>query len=989
MVTTHRLLAAAALVLLAATPALSQSTGTITGQVLEVSTQRSLIGAQVSIAGTGVGTLTNNAGRYLIPNVPTGPVTVRIQMIGYEPQEQSATIAAGETVTLDFQLEQQAIALDEVVVTGRVTGTSRRNLANAVSTVNAGELTNVPAQTVEGALQAKVPGINIFSNNGAPGGGMKVELRGITSIIGNSQPLYVVDGVIVSNAMIPSGQSILVNAADEMGSEDNAPNRIADLNPNDIENITVLKGASAAAMYGSKASNGVILIETRDGTYGAGTSFNIRQRIGFSSASNTLGLRRFETEDEVVGAFGEEALEYWEPGKFFDHEAELTDSNPINYETLVGMRGGTGDTRYYVSGLNRHDGGVVLNSGYDKRSLRVNVGHRFGSSAELSVNTNAVRTETRRGITNNDNRSISYWMAMPTTPSFLDIRQNPDGSYPLNPFGPSNVLETANEVDKEEVVNRFIGSAELTLTPLATGTHELRLMTLAGIDYFSLKNGMYAPPGLEFEQAYTPAGTSILGNVDSEQMNLGANLVHTFTPSLGFSATTSMGFQYERRYLDFAMTITEGLVPGVRNVDTGTNVEPRHDREQIEDFGVYINENVLIGDRLYLSAALRADRSSTNADPQEIFYYPRAAASYRFVDLPGFLDEIKLRAAYGQSGNRPRYGQKFALLNAENISGLQTLELDGSVAALDLRPERQTEFEGGIDVQMFEGRASLQLTGYQNKITDMLLRRTLAGSTGFNVLFLNGGEMRNRGVEVALQAVPIQSEGWSWTSNTSFYLNRAEVTDLPVPAFAPPLNFGGLGSYRIEEGFSPTAIIGSELVGDSLVTDVRLGESRPDFTMGFGNEVRYRSFSLFGLVDWKHGGLISNLTKWLFDTSQTSADYAAPCKVSLCEGDETLGEMRTRLYPELTGIYLEDAGFVKLREVSLSWDAPADFVQSLGGGVQSLRLSLSGRNLLTFTDYTGMDPEVSNFGNQTVSRNQDVGPYPPSRSFWFSVDVGF
>lgn len=989
MVTIRRLIAAATIVLLAASPALSQSTGTVTGQVLEISTERPLVGAQVSIAGTGLGTLTNEAGRYLLANVPAGPVTVRIQMIGYETQEQSATLAEGETVTLDFQLEQQAIALDEVVVTGRVTGTSRRNLANAVATVNADELTNVPAQTIEGALQAKVPGINIFSNNGAPGGGMKVELRGITSIIGSSQPLYVVDGVIVSNASVPSGQSMLVNAADAEGAEDNAPNRIADLNPNDVESITVLKGASAAAMYGSKASNGVILIETRDGAYGAGTSFSIRQRMGFSSVSNTLGLRRFETESAVVDAFGEEALPYWKPGEFFDHEAELSDRNPINYETSVSMRGGTGNTRYYVSGLNRHDGGVVLNTGYDKRSLRVNIGHRFGSFAELSVNTSAVRAETRRGITNNDNRSISYWMAMPTTPSFLNIRQNPDGSYPLNPFGSSNVLETANEVEKEEEVNRFIGSAELTLTPLSTGTHELRLMALAGIDYFSLKNGSYAPPGLEFELAYPPAGTSTLGKTDSEQMNAGVNLVHAFTPSVGLSATTALGFQYERRYYDFAMTTAEGLVPGVRNVDTGTNVGLRQDREQVEDFGVYVSENVLIGDRLYLSAALRADQSSTNADPQEIFYYPRAAASYRFVDLPGFLDEIKLRAAYGQSGNRPLYGQKFALLNAEVLSGLRTLELDGSVAALDLRPERQTEFEGGIDIQMFDGRASLQLTGYQNNITDMLLRRTLAGSTGFNVLFLNGGEMRNRGIEVALQAVPIQSEGWSWTSNTSFYLNRALVIDLPVPAFSPPLDFGGLGGYRIEEGFSPTAIIGSKLVGDSIVTDVRLGESRPDFTMGFGNEVRYRNFSLFGLVDWKHGGLITNLTKWLFDTAKTSADYAADCTVSLCEEGETLGEMRFRLYPELTGIYLEDAGFVKLRELRLSWDAPLDLVQSFGGGVQSLRFSLSGRNLLTFTDYTGMDPEVSNFGNQTVSRNQDVAPYPPSRSFWFSVDVGF
>jgi len=974
-----------------ASPVLAQE-GAVTGTVTRASNGQPLDGAQVLVVGTNLGTIAGADGSFRISGVPTGDQDVRVQLVGYSSQTMTVRVQSGQAATVDFQLSQSAVELEEIVVSGRATGVAQRNLANAISTLNTSELVEeVSAQTVEEAMQGKVAGASVKRTSGAPGGGMTLELRGVTSIVGRSQPLYVVDGVIVSNNSLPSGQWSLVNAASETGQEDNAPNRISDLNPNDIASIEILKGPSAAAIYGSKASNGVVVIETKSGEFGGGAGiWNVRQSFSVPDMSNKIGLRRFESEEAAVDAFGPAAADYWAQDKYYDHEQELAGENPISYETSASVRGGTESTSFYLSGLNKDEGGIVRNTGYEKQSLRLNLDQRIGSLFELSVNTNYVRSNTRRGLTNNDNRSISYWMAMPGHPSFIDLRQNADGTFPVNPFTRSNVLQTSELLDKAELVNRFIGSAQLRATPISREDESLRLTAEAGFDWFDHSGKTYSPPSLQYEQTLGEPGTSIDADGNSQFANLSLNGVYTKQTG-NVELTTSVGGQYERREVDRIQTIANNLIAGLQNVDRGTNIQLFEDRLQVEDVGFFAQEEVLIDERLMLTAGIRGDQSSNNVDTEKMFWYPKASVSYRFVELPGFVQEIKLRSAFGQSGNQPQYGQKFTLLSGSNFGGLQSLRLAGSTAAEDLQPERQSEIEAGVDVTFEGNRGQFSATVYQQNISDLLVRRNLPESTGMDVLFFNGGEMRHRGVETELSVLPVQSSDVTWNSRVTFSLNRGEVLDLPVPPFEPPSQFGGLGSFLIEEGESPTSWVGNDTLPDgSIATNQRLGRSRPSFSVGFSNDVQLGDFSVSALWDWRHGFKVANLTGWLFDLSKNRHDYADACNMPACQEGETLGEMRNRLYPSrVTGIWLEDASFVKLREVSMGWEIPSSITDALWSEIGSARVRLAGRNLLRFTEYSGMDPEVSNWGNQSVSTGQDVAPYPPSRVFQLSLDLSF
>jgi outer membrane receptor protein involved in Fe transport len=417
----------------------------------------------------------------------------------------------------------------------------------------------------------------------------------------------------------------------------------------------------------------------------------------------------------------------------------------------------------------------------------------------------------------------------------------------------------------------------------------------------------------------------------------------------------------------------------------------------VRDFGVYVQEEFLgLGNRLLLTGSLRADRSSANGDPGHYYMYPKASASYRFPSLTPWMDDLKLRLAFGESGNQPLYGNKFTLLDTTNvIDGNRGTVIGGTAGAADIRPERQREIETGFDATLFDGRAQLEATVYEKRITDMLLERTLAPSSGFTTQIFNGGELRNRGLELSLAATPVDRDRFSWNSRTTFYTNKAIITSLPVPAFTTGgFNATSLGAFKIEQGHSATQIVGLNGVdADGNAIEAQLGDATPKWRMGFSNEFRSGAFSLYGLVDWQHGGNVINLTRLLYDASGNSPDYDLPAGVATprevpecnphCSGIERISG-----FGVYTQQYIEDASYVKLREVSLSWQLPSSVLSSVPGGLHSAKLTLSGRNLLTWTPYSGLDPEVSNFGNQQIARSVDVAPFPPSRSFWLTINLG-
>jgi TonB-linked SusC/RagA family outer membrane protein len=976
--------------LLLSLPAAAQ-TRTLTGTVTDASTGQPLEGARVAVRGTSLATTTGVGGQFTIGSVPERSVTITIRRIGSNPFEIAVPSGQNE---LRVGLTRDPLRLSDVVVTGQATTVERRNLANAVATVSGEEVSRVSAQTVEQALQGKVVGATIQSNSGAPGGGMQMRMRGVTSINASSEPLYVVDGVVLSNIAIPSNQNAVTastGGSNPALTQDAQVNRIADLNPNDIENIEVLKGASASAIYGSRASNGVVIITTRRGRSGERT-VHTTQRIGFSKISNTLGSRTFTTLADATAAYGASAATYFKPGVVYDNERELAGRTPSSSESVVDVSGGDSDTRYFASGLWKRDGGIIANTGYGKQAVRANLDQDFGKRLNFSLQTNVTRSLAQRGLTNNDNAGVSFWMVFPFTPSFVDLRANPDGTFPRNPYQASNPLQTAALMKNDEKVLRSILAGRLTLSAIEGESYHLKLGLNGGADQFSQENSLLFPPDLQFEPVDGQPGTALLSNSGNLNLNLGSNAVFTLAPVSGvFTATTSVGVNGSSRDLRVSRIVSRNLVGGLGIVGAGTNVSVLENRQRVEDFGIFAQEEFLtLSERLLLTAGINGDRSSVNSDTKKFYYYPKVSGSFRFPQAFRGVEELKIRAAYGQSGNQPLFGQKFTPLSAiENIAGLPGLVVPpaGSVGSTSLRPERQHELEAGADVTFAGGRGALELTGFRKDISDLLLQRTLAPSSGFAIENFNGGKLRTTGAEVAINLVPVQTMETEWIFRTSFAANKSKIVELPVPAFETG-GFGtSLGAFKIEQGASATQIVGNDSLANGSTVVRKVGDANPDFTMSFVNNLKFKQFRLYGLLDWQHGGSIINLTKFLYDLGSNTVDYADPITV----GGVTYmtGENRLRLWPKQTAIYVEDASFMKLRELTLSYEVPTTMVSRFGRGIRTADISFSGRNLWTHTNYTGMDPEVSNFGNQPIARNIDVAPFPPSRSFWFSVALGF
>jgi TonB-linked SusC/RagA family outer membrane protein len=957
----------------------------VSGRVTNQQTGQAVSEAVVLVAGTQIGTRTGTDGRFAF-TIPDGDQTLAVRAIGFRSDSVSLP-ATRNTVTV--ALEPDPFKLEEVVVTGQSTGIERQNLPNAVATISADELTRAPTGTLESALQGKIPGALIQQNSGAPGGGIQVNLRGESTIIAGSEPLFVVDGIVVSNEQIPNGADAvtLAQVGGNPRNQDNPTNRVADLNPEDIERIEVLKGGSAASIYGSKATNGVIIITTKRGLAGK-PQFNITQRLGTFWKANTLGSRVFRTLEEAQAAFDPDTtvarLFTAANGQVFDNEDFLYGRNDLSYETNASVSGGTEQTRYFVSGLIKNDEGIAINTGYKKQSLRVNLDQGLADWLQLSANTNVTHSLSRRGLSNNDNSGTSTYMVLSGTPSFMDLRA-PDSipedslvaaDFPLNAFGNSNPLQTFSFLKNEEDTWRALGTLTARATLLSRPNHTLQVIGIGGADYFEQDNDFVSPPELEFEPNDGQPGTVVLSKSSNLNLNLALNSNYTYTPeSRAFQSTTSLGFQYEDRDLNATRILARTLLSGQENPDQATSVTPFQDDRLVRDLGFYGQEEVLLMNRrLLLTGGIRADRTSNNGRTSRFFFYPKAAASYRLLTPLGGVDEIKFRGAFGQTGNQPLFGSKFFPDTTGTISGLFGTQPGPRAGDPLIEPERQTEFEFGFDALLAKGRAEMNFSVYQRMISRLILEQTVAPSNGVETrIFSSDSRLRNRGVEAALTVTPVQNQDLSWLFRTTFFLNRSQIRALDVTPFETGGFATNLGAYFIQRGKSATQIVGSE---------GPVGDANPDFQMSFSNDMTYKRLSFGFLFDWKQGGDVINLTELLYDAVANSVDY-------LEAGQDRITRWSDPVNPE-TKVYVQDGSYLKLREVTLSYNLPEGIARRLfGGSARYVRLSVSGRNLLRFTGYRGLDPEVSNFGNQAIVRNIDVAPFPPSRSVFFSVDLGF
>ncbi|HUX32890.1 MAG TPA: SusC/RagA family TonB-linked outer membrane protein [Gemmatimonadaceae bacterium] len=946
--------------------------------------------AQVRVQGTTISAITAGDGSFAV-TVSDGPHALLARRLGYRVT--TVPVAAGAT-DVTIKMDKDVLQLDKMVVTGVATTVSSQNAANAVAVVTGSDLTKAPAQTIESDLQGKIPGAVISTNSGAPGGGSQVQLRGVTSINASSSPLYVVDGVLVSNDAFGSGLNSITNAGGGISSsQDQQVNRIADLDPNDIESIEVLKGASAGAIYGSKASNGVIVITTKHGQAGA-PKVSFTQRYGQYTLSHQLHFRCFTSASEandwwnnVYGGAGAPPVA-WQP-VCHDFEKEFYGGNPASYETDLAVSGGTAATSYYIGGLASRDNAIQKNSYYQKQSITANIGQLIGDRINLRANNQFIHSLTDRGISGNDNSPVSSpGDIFSATPTWVNLGAKVNGVYPSNPFvsDGANPWQDAQLIKNPEDVYRYIGSVNTNFSAYNSSRQTLDFTLIAGVDAFQYNSHLFSPPSVYFESADGLPGTIVTNKTSSTYANLNLSGAHKLITNR-FTATTSFGLRQERRQSDAIYNRGQNIPAGVTDVQYGVQQSLAESQFLVKDFAYYAQEEFLtLHDRLFLTAAINAERSSVNGDDKKFYTYPKYAASYRLPWLPRWTDDIKLRVAYGKAGNQPGYGSKFTSLPTGVYGGQLGATPSSTAGNPAIKPETSTETEGGLDAEFLGGRAAFTATIFNKRVDDLILSAAVAPSTGYTTKILNGGSMRNTGTEYSLSMTPIEGRNFTWVSRTTFANVWSRVTHLDVPCFLAGSFFSQrFGAPYVCTGYSVSTIQAfngwdSTFSGGTFVSRTRHisnWDSAPKYTMGFSNDFTWKNFSLSSLFDYRRGGYAVDLTGLYVDPVQILEDT-------------TMSNARFGNYLKGYAAYVEPAGFVKLRELSLTYTLPRSLVSSLiGGGDHTLRLQVSGRNLATWTKYKGYDPEVSNFSSQNIGRFQDVTPYPPSRSVFFSVIANF
>lgn len=952
------------------------SQGEVTGTVVEADQGTPLPGVSVIIKGTTRGVSSNFDGEYSI-TVDEFPATLIYSYVGFQTVER--TVSGPTTVNVEMNME--ATGLEEVVVTGLGSSVKRANLANAVSTVSAEELVGTTAQpTLDGALYGKLTGVNIVSASGAPGGGIAMRLRGISSINGNNQPLFIIDGVYVNNAEIPSGLRFASGA--NRGNEENSSNRIADLDPNDIENIEVLKGASAAAIYGTRANAGVVIITTKRGREGK-TDIRFSQDVGFNTIIKKLGMRNW-TRDKVVEVFGEdEAVLYdqaiAENGSLYDYEDEIYGETGLITDTRISASGGGEKTKFFLSASLRDEEGIIQYTGFERFSMRANIDHKISETFSISASSNYVKSGASRSFTGNENEGgLSYGYTLAYTRPWIDLYPDAQGNYPDNPNYSGNPVFVRDKAKNEDTNNRFIQGLKLTTNILNEENNKVRFILNGGADFLANETFVYVPEDHQ-AQAGNQNGFIGAGRNNFEFYNFqGLAVWDTFLMDGDLSFTTQGGVAYIEQQTDLIFNQTTQLNSAQDNLSQGSAFFIDQEIQNVKEFGYFFQTEANYRDLFIGTLGYRLDKSTLNGDPNKFYGFPKASAAINIhnFDFWGIeaMNQLKLRAAYGETGSSATFGNVFTSLNPVSIGGNGGTTIDPAKGDSEIDPETSAEFEVGLDAT-FWNALTLEFTFYDRRVRDLLLQRSVETSSGFASETTNLADLKNTGVELALRATVLNQDNLFWNTGVQFWKNTSEVTRLDVPAFPQPgAGFGlGLGTFYIEEGKPVTQLVGNI---DGVPTQV--GNTEPDFQMTFNNQFTFfNHWDLSFLLHWKAGGDNLNLSRLLTDLGQTTPDLDSP------EGQErvTQGFVATR--------FVEPAEYLRMRELALYYRFNREQLGWLGETISGIKLGLSARNLFTITDYSSYDPETSVNGSAGLSTGIEVTPFPSSKQYYFHLRVNF
>jgi TonB-linked SusC/RagA family outer membrane protein len=969
----------------------------VSGSVVDSKSGKAISGVSIKVKGVVAGGFSDAKGQFRVRIPNANAATLVFNYIGYKPFEYKATQTTSD---VSVKLEEDVLKTSDVVVTGIASGIKKTNSPNSIGTISAKDLVPAPAQTVDQAFAGKFAGISITQNTGAPGGGINVNLRGVTTLTGSSQPLYVIDGMIINNNAFGNNSNSITAAG---ANQDQNANRVADINPNDIEDIQVLKGPSAAAIYGAKAAAGVIVITTKKGTAGRYT-VDVTQQVGFNQILKKVGQRRFNNEQEVADVFGAAYVSTWQEAvknglTYIDHEQELYGQNGFITETTLGLRGGSEQTQIYVGGTFRNEDGIIRRTGYQRSSVRTNITHNFSDNLTLDAGLSYIRTRSSRSFTGNGNVNlITIPYAWSLMPSFDDVRRRPDGTYPILKANPANPYEIIDKMDNIELINRYMASGKLNWKIFKTDEQKLEFVAIGGADFFSQQNDQNSPINTQHEAPRPTPGIVNVTNVSNLNANLFLNLIYEIQLGASTMLRATLGTQFENQEANSINSLSQGFVTSLTSLNQAQTNVITQNKVLRYDQGYFGQIEADINDRIYLSAGFRADRSSANGNVNQYYFFPKASASARLSQfefwegLRQAMPEFKLRVAYGEAGNPAPINAKFTTLVGSNIAGLGAgLGLPGTIGNPDILPERASELEAGIDATFADGLVGLEATYFIKTVFNLIANESLPRSSGVSARTNNIGTLQNTGIEIALNLNPIRTELVDWRPRINFFASRGIMTELKIQ----PFNSGGFGSFygtnRVEKGYSPTMFAGRQSFGPRFPGDTQFtasqfngivaGDALPDFQVGFASDLRVGNFNFYFLIDWRQGQEVVNLTQATLDEIANAKDVEAAAERQRIQ-NLPLGESRS--------MNIEDGSFVKVREVALNYTFDKAIIGGIfGDAVQYLRLGLSGRNLFMFTRYLGYDPEVSNFGNVVLGRGQDVAPFPSSRSFYFNVALGF
>ncbi|WP_426061885.1 SusC/RagA family TonB-linked outer membrane protein [Hymenobacter sp. B1770] len=1031
---------------------------TLTGRVTDAAGQ-TLPGTTVLVGGTSLGTTTGADGDYSLEvTLSPGTHTLTFTSVGFKAESRTVNLGADATITTNVSLAAARQALDEVVVVGSTISAPKRELGNAISTIKGEDLVQSGSGALINSLQGKVPGAQITQNSGDPSGSISVRLRGVHSLAGSSDPLYVIDGVIVSNASTNVSQLAVAN---DVGGANPGQNRLADLNPNDIASINIINGAAAAAQYGSRAANGVVLITTKRGQAGAprvsfSTSFNINE-LRKSVPVNTYGkqfgfpgLRLYTiggvSPAQVTANPGTTTVGITRAGATTQLATNLVDVQRYNYfdeifrtaygtDNAAAISGGSERTQYYVSLNHLKNQGIIKGTDFTRYNLRARVDQRLTNWAKVSAGLSYINSFSNEKA--NGNVFYSPINSVNITNNIYDIRRR-DASGNLLAVEPTRVnpLSTIEDMQFTQGVNRTVSDFQVNLSPVKGVSVDYVL----GVDAFSQTGRSYIRPypyqaAAGLPAARYPLGYAANGNNVVLQLNSDLNLGYEYQVNEAFKVNLLAGYNYQYSQQDYSASQGQNLAPFIETISgaSNTTVTSAYNLDRFDLSGYYGQATIGFRNLAFLTGAVRRDRSSKFSPTETNQVYPKISGSLVVSDLAVWqsspfataFNSLKLRASYGEAGNLTGIGsyERFYQFNPVGFLGRNTITPGTQLANPAVKPERMAEIEGGADMGFLGDRLSLGLTAYHQQIRDLVVRRNLAPSSGGASIVNNVGTMENRGFEAILSAVPVKTKNFTWDVSFIYNRNRNKVLSLPgsngLTQAISVDNVAGAPVYLLQgqaagvfygsayarnpdgsllltpQGFPQDERTTGQAVGvtqftparssegqpsyapGSTIANVVIGDPNPDWTGSFNTNLTYKKLGLHVLLDAVQGVDVFN------------ADKRTRQGVGL--GDMAEQELRGTL-PRgyIFAIYntqefrIDDGSFVKLREVALNYSLPTFFKF-----VSALNLSLIGRNLYSWDNYNGFDPETSAGGTSDLLRAIDFGNVPIPRTYQVKLAATF